>query len=88
MALSCRELIEVLGEYHAGALDAHLTRQVAEHLWECLECTAYLKSYEETVRLSKGSFTRRREAVVPEPPEDLIEAIVRSALRSKYRIPH
>jgi anti-sigma factor RsiW len=88
MALSCRELIEILGEYHSGALDANLTGQVEAHLWECSECTAYLRSYEETIRLSKGAFARRHEAVSQEPPEDLVQTIVRSALRSKHRVPH
>lgn len=88
MALSCRELIEILGEYHSGALDAHLTGQVETHLWECLECTDYLRSYEETIRLSKGAFTRRHEVVSQEPLEDLVNAIVRSVLRAKHRVPH
>jgi anti-sigma factor RsiW len=87
MALSCRELVELLGAYRDRSLVLETTTAVEAHLLGCEECTAYLASYEETIRLSKSAFARHDEAERPEPSDELVHAIVSSALRSKYCIP-
>jgi predicted anti-sigma-YlaC factor YlaD len=88
MALSCRELLELLGEYRDRSLDGETHVAAEAHLLECEECVAYLRSYEETIRLSKSAFARRHDTVSQEPPEDLVDAIMRSARRAKHRVPH
>ena len=56
MTLTCREFIELLGGYREGLLDPEANAGAESHLMACAECAAYLCSYEETIRLVKGTF--------------------------------
>ena len=51
MALTCREFIEFLGDYHSSSLDPRERSRFEAHLFECVECVEYLKSYAATIRL-------------------------------------
>lgn len=73
MALTCRELIAILGDYHSGSLTVDLAVLAELHLLGCLECSDYLQSYEETICLSKLAFASFDESV----PEDVVRAILR-----------
>lgn len=66
MALSCRELTAMLGEYQDQTLDSAKRMSAETHLLTCDECMAYLKSYEQTIRLSKRAF---RDAIDSGPGE-------------------
>ena len=80
MALTCRELIAILGDYCSGSLEVDLAVVAELHLLGCLDCSAYLKSYEETIRLSKVAFSSRDE----DAPEELVRAILASTKRLKF----
>ena len=54
MALSCRELINLLAEYRTNTLDPETNRQADTHLLSCSACVEYLRSYEQTIRLVKN----------------------------------
>ena len=50
--LACRELVELVTEYFAGALDASTRARLEAHLAECGGCERYLEQLRQTVRLA------------------------------------
>lgn len=76
--MNCRTLVEFLMAYLDGELpDAERARFEA-HLAACPWCVAYLKTYQETVRLGKEVFT---EPEAPPPPEELVRAVLAARAR-------
>lgn len=76
--MTCREFIDFLIDYFEETLSAREHAEFAEHLAECPDCTAYLKSYEETIRLGKAVFAEPNASVPAEVPEELVQAILGS----------
>jgi anti-sigma factor RsiW len=74
--MTCRETIEILGEYRARELDAGQRASLEEHLAICRDCVAYLRSFEETIRLGKGAFARPEDDLLPDVPASLVRAIL------------
>jgi predicted anti-sigma-YlaC factor YlaD len=73
-ALTCRELSEFLADYLDGALASERRALFEEHLAECPECHAYLRSYAGTMRLMKDAYeVERAPAGIP---ERLVRAIL------------
>lgn len=82
--ITCRQLIDFLGDYVASELAADDEREIARHLAVCPSCVAYLDSYARTIRLERAAFAAP-EAAQPSPlPEELVRRIlaVRSRLAS------
>ena len=74
--MTCRELVEFLTEYLSGALPPDQRAAFDAHLESCPECVAYLKSYQEAVKLGKEAF-RRPDATGPDAvPDELVRAIL------------
>jgi anti-sigma factor RsiW len=71
--VNCRTLIEFLMAYLDGELPDAERAQFEAHLAECPWCVAYLKTYQETVRLGKAVLT---EPEAPPPPEELVRAVL------------
>lgn len=71
--MTCRQLIEFIIDYLDGTLPTDERRLFEEHLAICHSCVAYLRTYEQTIRMEKA--VRVDEAEVP---EELIRAIVAS----------
>jgi predicted anti-sigma-YlaC factor YlaD len=69
--LSCREVVEILGDYLESAMTAHDRARLEEHLADCDGCTAYLEQLRTTIRLT-GRLSE--EAVPPEAMAPLLEA--------------
>ena len=69
--LSCREVVEVLGDYLDGAMAPEDRVRLEEHLADCEGCTAYLEQLRVTIGLS-GRLSE--EAVSPEAMAPLLEA--------------
>jgi anti-sigma factor RsiW len=46
------------------------------HLAECPWCVAYLKTYQETIKLGKAAFAPSDEPVPEEVPDELVQAIL------------
>jgi anti-sigma factor RsiW len=69
--LSCREVVEILGDYLDGAMTPEDRARLEQHLADCDGCTAYLEQLRSTVRLS-GRLSE--EAVSPEAMAPLLEA--------------
>ncbi|MGH9429471.1 MAG: anti-sigma factor family protein, partial [Terriglobia bacterium] len=79
--ITCREFVEFLADYLAGALPRASLAEFEFHLTDCPDCVLYLKSYEATVWLGKEAFADLEAPVPAEVPEELIEGIL--AARSK-----
>ncbi len=69
MALTCRELVELVTDYLEGALPPSDRARFDEHLAACEGCTAYLDQMRRTLvlvgRLTEGSVSAEaREALL------------------------
>ena len=74
--MTCREFNDFLMDYLSGELPAAESLVFRGHLERCPPCLAYLKSYEQAVRLNRAAFNRP-DAPVPESvPEELVQAIL------------
>ncbi len=71
--MTCRQLIDFIVDYLDGTLPADERRLFERHLTVCRSCVAYLRTYEQSIRMAQG--TRMEQAEVP---EELIRAIVAS----------
>jgi anti-sigma factor RsiW len=69
--LSCRELVEILGDYLEGAMTPDERARLDEHLADCEGCAAYLEQLRVTIRLG-GRLSE--DAVPPEAMAPLLEA--------------
>jgi anti-sigma factor RsiW len=69
--LSCREVVELLGDYLEGAMAPDDRLRLEEHLEGCDGCAAYLEQLRVTVRLS-GRLPE--EALSQEAMAPLLEA--------------
>ena len=69
--LSCREVVEILGDYLDGAMTPADRVRLEAHLADCEGCSAYLEQLRVTIRLS-GRLSE--EAVSSEAMAPLLEA--------------
>jgi anti-sigma factor RsiW len=79
--VNCRELIDFLDDYLAGAQPEEVRREFEGHLAFCPCCRDYLKTYRDTVALAKGACTGPDNAPPPDAPPELIQAIL-AAIRA------
>lgn len=76
--MTCKEIADFLMDYTTGELSSEVRLAFKQHLHECPECVAYLKSYEETVRLTRSLAHRDDRGDAREPPSGLIKAILQA----------
>ena len=79
--MTCCEVIDFLLEYLSGELSASERAEFEQHLAECPDCAAYLKSYEQTIKLGKAVFADPEAPVPQDVPEELVQAILASRKR-------
>jgi len=72
-ALTCRELVELVTDYLAGSLSGRDRARFDAHIAGCVNCTAYLEQFRETIRLT-GALR-----------EDELEAVARDELLATFR---
>jgi anti-sigma factor RsiW len=70
-ALTCREVVELLGDYLEDGLSALDRSSVEAHLARCDQCTEYLAQMRETIRLT-GMLTE--DQVPDDQKRALVEA--------------
>jgi predicted anti-sigma-YlaC factor YlaD len=75
--VTCQEIADFLMDYLDGTLPGTQRAIFEEHLGECPECVAYIKSYQATIRMSK----KTRPEAPDTAPEDLIQAILAARKR-------
>jgi anti-sigma factor (TIGR02949 family) len=61
--LTCHQVIALLVDYVDGTLPESTALALQEHLADCPECTAFLQTYEATIRLTRSL---RQEEIPPE----------------------
>jgi predicted anti-sigma-YlaC factor YlaD len=71
--MNCREVIGFIMDYLDDVLTAAERREFEKHLAVCSSCTAYIRTYELTIRMEVA--TRIEDVTVP---EDLVLAILAS----------
>ena len=74
--LSCREFVEFIIDYLEKTLPEAQGLEFDRHLSDCPDCVAYLKSYQETIRLEKTLCCRPDDTLPQDVPEDLVQAIL------------
>ncbi len=80
--MTCREFVEFLGEYLSDELPEDVHVAFDRHLAGCADCTAYLRTYEETVRLAKAVCVEPEGPVPDGVPEELVQAILSAYARN------
>ena len=73
--ITCEEVITFLIDYLAQSLPPEESTEFERHLSICPSCVAYLKSYKETVRLSRDAMTGGN-GQPPELAAELVRAIL------------
>ncbi len=81
--MTCREFVEFLHEYLSDELPADLRIAFDRHLAGCADCTAYLRTYEETIRLANAVCAEPEGPVPDGVPEELVRSILAAYARSE-----
>lgn len=63
VSLTCKEVVELVTDYHCDALDAADRVGFEQHLFGCTWCMTYLKQADRAIELT----TQLRRPVEPEP---------------------
>ena len=82
MMITCRDFIGFLADYLAGELPVQQQAVFEEHLVDCPDCLAYLRSYAATIKLGKAAFADLNNSVPAEVPERLVKAILATQSKS------
>ena len=51
--LTCQQVTAMLIDYMAGALDPATARALQEHLRNCRDCVAFVRTYTETIQATR-----------------------------------
>lgn len=74
--ITCRQLIDFLGDYVEGELPPPDRHELERHLAVCPSCVAYLDSYVKARHL--GQAVLRDEAGATQLPEELVHRILQA----------
>jgi anti-sigma factor RsiW len=80
--LSCRDVLEFLAEYLDQELDPVQRRAFDAHLAECDACVAYIRSYEQALRLGATAFDEIEANADPQVVKRLVEAVLAARRQS------
>ena len=75
--MTCKEAIDVLGDYLEETLSEELARELERHLVDCAPCRAYLSTYRKTRELT-GKAGR---ATMPEEMKNRLHRFLLDRLR-------
>jgi anti-sigma factor RsiW len=79
--MTCQDFVTFLMDYLDGKLSGPQRLSFEQHLAECPDCVAYLKTYRETIRLGKEAYTTEDDSIPSAVPEELIRAILAARQR-------
>jgi anti-sigma factor RsiW len=79
--MTCQDFVTFLMDYLDGQLSGPRRLSFEQHLAECPDCVAYLKTYRHTIRLGKEAYTTETDSIPSDVPEDLIRAILAARQR-------
>lgn len=76
--ITCQQLIDFIASYRDDELTTDQRGEFERHLAVCPSCVAYLKTYEQTVLLTRAS--------ADDPvPEEIPEALVKAILEARQK---
>jgi anti-sigma factor RsiW len=73
--LTCRDFVDFLDRYLSGELPVETLALFNDHLARCPACSAYTKTYRETLALARRAFARNDEPLSG-VPDQLVRAIL------------
>jgi len=76
--ITCREFIEFIWRYLSGEVSDEERLEFEFHLAQCASCVAYMKTYQETIALSKMAMAEEADEVPEEVPDELVAAVLAS----------
>ena len=76
MRLTCEQVTALLIDYVTGALDPTTTRALQEHLRNCRDCVAFLRTYTEAI----GATRSLRYEDVPAEMVDRVQQFLRTRI--------
>jgi anti-sigma factor RsiW len=76
--VTCREFIEFLSAYLDRELSPDEMDRFDGHLSACPACVDYMKTYEQTIRLTRSLGLETGSQLPDNVPEDLVKAILAS----------
>ena len=71
--ITCQELIDFIASYRDNELSPDQRVEFERHLSVCPSCVAYLKTYEQTIALTRATGD---ELAAEDVPESLVQAIL------------
>ena len=74
--ITCRELLDFLGDYVDAELPAAQLAEFHRHLAVCPSCVNYVETYKATRLLGRAACCDPRDAPPADVPEPLIAAIL------------
>ena len=79
--ITCEQVTALLIDYVAGDLDPATTRVLEQHVHNCPDCLAFLRTYRESIRLTR---TLRYEDI-PGELQDRVHTLLRQKMIDKSR---
>ena len=79
--VTCEQVTTLLIDYVAGDLDPATTLVLEQHVQNCPDCVAFLRTYRESIRLTR---TLRYEDI-PEELQDRVHAFLRQKMTGESR---
>jgi anti-sigma factor RsiW len=76
--IKCEEVITFLLAYLSNELPPEKNHEFERHLSVCPSCVAYMKTYQETVKLGRVTYEKEMEAAPLELGSGLVQAILGS----------
>lgn len=73
---TCREVIEFLDDFVSRRLPADQMAEFEAHLGICPACRDFLKTYSDTIALSRGAMKEAAGQGAARMPEDLVKAVL------------
>jgi hypothetical protein len=75
-AMTCREFVAFIDRHLTGELSTLERLSFSLHVALCRNCTNYLRTYKQTIVVSKAAFTDPDAQVPSSVPEELVAAIL------------
>jgi anti-sigma factor RsiW len=81
--ITCHELLDFLHLYLEDELPEGRRTEFDRHLAVCDPCRAYIRQYEEAIKLGKAAFAPDLADALPgDTPEELVQAILKTRRRT------
>ena len=80
-AITCQQVVALLLDYIAGALEIETALTLQRHLRDCQECVAFLHTYQATIRATRAL----RDADVPPATQYRVLSFLRDTIQQHPR---